>query len=626
MRAKYWKGLAIGVMTAVMLTGGAVCQAIADEPSAEEMTFEEAYQEDSQELPAEDAQIPEGEEILEDAAAEEFTEEIAAVEEGNTEEAAPSEGGSDALAELDEIGDELFDEFEEADVLGEDTTYRVTWKAGEGTFALDKIQALYEDNDYELKDENKTLTILAGSNEWIVVPADCFSTQPQGKMLFEWIDENEETWPVYDAEEGDDVFQPSGDMVFNAGWRDAVTVTWQAGDHGWLEDADENKTKTVTEIHPKDVPAHLGFPGHIPDDGYTFENWYLNGNAIDEYDWTYTGDNTITAGLVFTVRFCEEFENIIPAKMAAATAVGDSSSFVANLPAKLNGTLVYSFTPVYSGEHTFSSARSETAADPYVELFDSNGVFLADSDDVNDVDFALKYNYTAGKKYYLKVGNYSHSAGNITLTMSFPHTHSYAWAMTAAPTAIAEGVQSGTCTICGASGGTQPIAKLPAFITMNVAPNSTVPLKERQSTTKIQVTGLQTGDSIVSWTSSNTKVATVTNTGKITGRKKGTTVITVTSAAGATYTFKVKVQKNKVAAKKIVIESPKKITLKKKAKAKIGATLLPLTTLDKLTYSTSDKKIAKVKKGVITAMGKGKATITVKAGKKTIKIKVNVTK
>ena len=70
----------------------------------------------------------------------------------------------------------------------------------------------------------------------------------------------------------------------------------------------------------------------------------------------------------------------------------------------------------------------------------------------------------------------------------------------------------------------------------------------------------------------------------------------------------------------------KKITLKKKAKAKIGATLLPLTTLDKLTYSTSDKKIATVKKGVITAMGKGKATITVKAGKKTIKIKVNVTK
>ena len=240
MRAKYWKGLAIGVMTAVMLTGGAVCQVTAEEMSAEEVTFEEAYQEDSQELPAEDAQIPEGEEILEDAAAEEFTEEIAAVEEGNTEEAAPSEGGSDALAELDEIGDELFDEFEEADVLGEDTTYRVTWKAGEGTFDPGKVQALYEDNDYELKDENKTLTILAGSNEWIVVPADCFSTQPQGKMLFEWIDENEETWPVYDAEEGDDVFQPSGDMVFNAGWRDAVTVTWQAGDHGWLEDADEN--------------------------------------------------------------------------------------------------------------------------------------------------------------------------------------------------------------------------------------------------------------------------------------------------------------------------------------------------------------------------------------------------
>ena len=87
-----------------------------------------------------------------------------------------------------------------------------------------------------------------------------------------------------------------------------------------------------------------------------------------------------------------------------------------------------------------------------------------------------------------------------------------------------------------------------------------------------------------------------------------------------------KVQKAKVATSQIVTESPKKVTLKKKAKVKIGAKLLPLTTLDKIKYTTSDSKVAKVKNGVITAAGKGTATITVKAGKKTLKIKVKVTK
>ena len=160
---------------------------------------------------------------------------------------------------------------------------------------------------------------------------------------------------------------------------------------------------------------------------------------------------------------------------------------------------------------------------------------------------------------------------------------------------------------------------------MNVEANRTIPLKVRQTTTMIKVTELQTGDRVTSWTSSNSKIATVDANGKIQGKKKGTAVITVTTASGLTYSFKIKVQKPKVAAKKIIIESPKKLTLKKKAKVKIGAQLLPITTLDKISYATSNKNIATVSKGVITARKKGKATITVKAGKKTVKIRVKVT-
>jgi len=200
------------------------------------------------------------------------------------------------------------------------------------------------------------------------------------------------------------------------------------------------------------------------------------------------------------------------------------------------------------------------------------------------------------------------------------------WVQTVAPTALNEGTQVRICKLCGQVAESASIPRLPAFINMNVAANSTIPLKVRQATTKIKVTGLQTGDYVRSWTSSKPKIATVNANGKITGKKKGTTVITVTTASGLSYSFKIKVQKSKVATKKIVTESPKKLTLKKKAKAKIGAQLVPITTLDKISYATSDKKVAGVSKGIIVAKNKGNATITVKAGKKKIKIKVKVIK
>jgi len=199
------------------------------------------------------------------------------------------------------------------------------------------------------------------------------------------------------------------------------------------------------------------------------------------------------------------------------------------------------------------------------------------------------------------------------------------WVTTKASTVLSEGEEVQICKLCGQTFHARPIPKLPAYITMNVAANSTIPLKVKQATTKIKVTGLQAGDYVRSWTSSKPKIATVNANGKITGKKKGTTVITVTTASGLSYSFKIKVQKSKVATKKIVTESPKKLTLKKKAKAKIGAQLLPITTLDKISYATSNKKVAGVSKGIIVAKNKGNATITVKAGKKTIRIRVKVT-
>ena len=53
-------------------------------------------------------------------------------------------------------------------------------------------------------------------------------------------------------------------------------------------------------------------------------------------------------------------------------------------------------------------------------------------------------------------------------------------------------------------------------------------MQKGKSTTAVKAT-LTKGDSIAKWKSSNNKIATVDKKGKITAKKKGTTIITVKS-------------------------------------------------------------------------------------------------
>lgn len=159
----------------------------------------------------------------------------------------------------------------------------------------------------------------------------------------------------------------------------------------------------------------------------------------------------------------------------------------------------------------------------------------------------------------------------------------------------------------------------------------TIPLQVKQSF-QIKVSGLARGDEVSSWKSSNTKVVTVSSKGKITGKKAGNAIVTVKLKSGLTSKIKVKVQKSEVQATSITVwnqATKKKIssTVRIKAKKRItlAVTLAPVTCKQKITYSTSNKKVATVSaKGVITARKKGTTTIRVKAGRKIKKIKVKV--
>ena len=203
------------------------------------------------------------------------------------------------------------------------------------------------------------------------------------------------------------------------------------------------------------------------------------------------------------------------------------------------------------------------------------------------------------------------------------------WKNTSEATAVKEGKRERTCKVCGKK-ETSKIAKLKARVTLNAGINKTIPLKVKQSYLA-KATGLAKGDKVVSWTTSSKKIATVSRTGTVVGKGAGTATITVKLLSGLKASFKVKVQKTEVAttALKVVNKANGKTlrsaTLKLKKSLTLVTTVTPTTSKQKVTYTSSNKKVATVSsRGVITAKKKGKTTITVKSGKKAVRIQITV--
>lgn len=190
-------------------------------------------------------------------------------------------------------------------------------------------------------------------------------------------------------------------------------------------------------------------------------------------------------------------------------------------------------------------------------------------------------------------------------------------------TAVESGERIRSCSVCGHV-EKQEISKLVPTIKLNA---TSITLKVKQSTSKIVVSDLSAGDAVDFWKSSNEKIVTVTNSGKITAKNKtGSATLTVTLKSGKTATVKVKVQKGDVKTTKISGLSSK-INLKAGKKITLKPVIAPITSVQKITYTTSNKGVASVsKKGVISAKKPGKAKITVKSGAKKFVITVTVKK
>ena len=179
-----------------------------------------------------------------------------------------------------------------------------------------------------------------------------------------------------------------------------------------------------------------------------------------------------------------------------------------------------------------------------------------------------------------------------------------------------------------------PTASVAPIPTVSVTPIPTatpVPTATpMQTTTTLTLRVKQTyksGGKIKSVRTTNKKIVKVDKKGKITGKKAGKATVTITYTNGSRRIFQVKVQKGIVKTTSVSVNKRNIILARKGKSFQLKVTLTPVTSQQKVTYKSSNSKVAAVNlKGKIVAKKKGTATITVKSGNKKITCKVKVKK
>ena len=217
-------------------------------------------------------------------------------------------------------------------------------------------------------------------------------------------------------------------------------------------------------------------------------------------------------------------------------------------------------------------------------------------------------------------------------TVTLPAKHTAVKDAAVAATVFKAGKTEGShCKVCGKVLRKQAsVAKLKPTISLTA---SSLKMKAGQSTTAFKAAGLAKGDYVTKVTSGNTgivKVSYVTKKGTFrltAGKKAGSTTVKVILASKKSASFKVTVQNWAVKTSKITV-STKSVTLKKGTtyrKLASSVKVIPVTSQEKVTYTSSNKKIATVTSGgVIKGLKKGTATITIRSGSKKTTCKVTV--
>lgn len=115
----------------------------------------------------------------------------------------------------------------------------------------------------------------------------------------------------------------------------------------------------------------------------------------------------------------------------------------------------------------------------------------------------------------------------------------------------------------------------------------------------------------LSWSSSNTSVATVSQSGVVTAKAAGATIITVRTDNGKSDDCLVTVTQSAVSPTSVSV-TPTSLSLEVNQTANLTATVYPSNATTSLTWSSSNTNVAKVSNGKVTAVGAGSCVITVK--------------
>ena len=116
----------------------------------------------------------------------------------------------------------------------------------------------------------------------------------------------------------------------------------------------------------------------------------------------------------------------------------------------------------------------------------------------------------------------------------------------------------------------------------------------------------KSGGKIKSVRTTNKKIVKVDKKGKITGKKAGKATVTITYTNGSRRIFRVKVQKGIVKTTSVSVNKRNIILARKGKSFQLKVTLTPVTSQQKVTYKSSNSKVAAVNsKGKIVAKKKG---------------------
>ena len=221
------------------------------------------------------------------------------------------------------------------------------------------------------------------------------------------------------------------------------------------------------------------------------------------------------------------------------------------------------------------------------------------------------------------------------------------WIITKQPTVNSEGTKTRTCSVCGKK-ETATVPKINASIRLS---RSEVTLRigvYQSEFVNISASGLASGDSVRSWSSSNTSVATVDGSGKITARGAGSATVTATTRLGASASVRVTVQRSTMQTTSLSAQVLDKripgrygnrpagsavdgvVTMKAGTTAQITPYYTPGLTNESITYSIegSSAYISVNNKGLITATNISSPLATglvvVKSGQCSVRIRVTV--